>query len=87
MSTSTGNEEQWAKQGLLGLSGAGLEVEFITTDPGSSAYRAAMSLYDEGVTSIEPNHPLDTRHITQNQRKFIKKYDTADRVNARQNQN
>ena len=72
MSTSIGNEEQLAKQGLLDLSGAGLEVEFITTDPDSSAYRAAMSLYDEGVTSIEPNHLLDTRHITQNHRKFIK---------------
>ena len=33
MPTSIGNEEQWAKQGLLDLSGAGLEAEFITTDP------------------------------------------------------
>ena len=33
MATRIGNEEQWAKQGLLDLSGAGLEAEFITTDP------------------------------------------------------
>ena len=72
MATSIGNEEQWAKQGLLDLSGAGLEAEFITTDPDSSAYRAAMTLYDQGITSIEPSHLLDTRHITQNHRKFIK---------------
>ena len=72
MATSIGNEEQWAKQGLLDLSGAGLEAEFITTDPDSSAYRPAMTLYDQGITSIEPSHLLDTRHITQNHRKFIK---------------
>ena len=85
MATSIGNEEQWAKQGLLDLSGAGLEAEFITTDPDSSAYRAAMTLYDQGITSIEPSHLLDTRHITQNHRKFIKKYDRTDRAYARQN--
>ena len=72
MATSIGNEEQWAKQGLLDLSGAGLEAEFITTDPDSSAYRAAMTLYDDGITNIEPSHLLDTRHITQNHRKFVK---------------
>ena len=72
MATSIGNEEQWAKQGPLDLSGAGLEAEFITTDPDSSAYRAAMTLYDQGTTSIEPSHLLDTRHITQNHRKFVK---------------
>ena len=85
MAISTGNEEQWAKQGLLELSDAGLEAEFITTDPDSSAYRAAMTLYDQGTTSIEPSHLLDNRHITQNYRKFIKKYDRTDRVYARQN--
>ena len=73
MATSIGNSEQWAKQGLLDLFGAGLEAEFITTDPYSSAYRAAMTLYDQGITSIEPRHLLDTCHITQNHRKFIKK--------------
>ena len=71
MATSIGNEEQWAKQGFLDLSGAGPEVEFITTDPDSS-YRAAMTLFDQGITSIEPSHLLDTRHITQNHTKVIK---------------
>ena len=64
MATSIGNEEQWAKQGLLDLSNAGLEAEFIRSDPYSSAYRAAMTLYDQGITSIEPSHLYDTRHIT-----------------------
>ena len=72
MATSIGNGEQWAKQGLLHLSGAGLEAEIITTDPDSSSYRAAMTLYYQGVTSIEPSHFLDTRLIRQNHRKFIK---------------
>ena len=72
MATSIGNEAQWAKQGLLDLSGAGLEAEFITTDPDSSAYRAAMTLYDQEIASIEQSHLLNTRHITQNHRKFIK---------------
>ena len=68
------NEEQWTKQGLLDLSGAGLEAEFITTDPDpdSSVYRCAMTLFDQGINSIEWSHLLDTRHITQNHRKFIK---------------
>ena len=80
MATSIGNEEQWAKQGLLDLSGAGLEAKFITTDPNSSAYRAAMTLYDQGITSNEPSHLLDTRHITHHN-----KYDRTDRAYARQN--
>ena len=31
------------------MSGAVLEAEFITTDPDSSAYRANMTLYDQGI--------------------------------------
>ena len=54
MATSIGNEEQWAKQGLLDLSGAGLESEFITTDPDSSEYRAAMT--HPHIASQSPNH-------------------------------
>ena len=61
MATSIGNEEQWLKQGLLDLSGAGLEAEFITTNPNSSAYRTAMTLYDQGITSIKSSHLLGGR--------------------------
>ena len=43
-----------------------------TTDPDSSAYPAAMQLYEDGVTYTEPKHLLDTRHISHNHRKFIK---------------
>lgn len=72
MATNIGNEEEWAKQSFLDLADAGLEVEYLTTDPDSSAYRAAFQLYEDGITSTEPKHLLDTRHVSQNQRKFIK---------------
>lgn len=72
MTTNIGNEEEWAKQSFLDLADAGLEVEYITTDPDSSAYRAAFQLYEDGITSTEPKHLLDTRHVSQNHRKFIK---------------
>ena len=58
MATSIGNEEQWAKQGLLDLSGAGLEAEFITTGPDSSAYRAAMNHPHIASQSPYPNFSL-----------------------------
>ena len=72
MASNIGNEEEWARQSFLDLANAGLEVEHLTTDPDSSAYRAAMQLYEDGVTYIEPKHLLDTRHISHNHRKFIK---------------
>lgn len=72
MATNIGNEEEWAKHSFLDLNEAGLEVEYLTTDPDSSAYRAAMQLYDDGTSSTEPQHLLDTRHVSQNHRKFIK---------------
>ena len=72
MASNIGNEEEWARQSFLDLANAGLEVEHLTTDPDSSAYRAAMQLYEDGVTYTEPKHLLDTRHISHNHRKFIK---------------
>ena len=50
MASNIGNEEEWARQSFLGLAFAGLEVEHLTTDPDSSAYRAALQLYGDGVT-------------------------------------
>lgn len=72
MEQDIGNEEEWAKESLLSLEQDGLQVKEITTDPDSSAYRAAESLYKEGITKTEPEHSLDTRHVSENHRKFIK---------------
>ena len=70
--SNIGNEEEWARQSFLDLANAGLEVEHLTTDPDSSAYRAAMQLFEDGVSYTEPKHLLDTRHISHNHREFIK---------------
>ena len=47
-------------------------MEYLTTEPDSFVYRAAFQLYEDGITSIQPKHLLDTRHVSQNQRKIIK---------------
>ena len=44
MASNIGNEEKWAKHSFSELASAGLEVEYLTTDPDSSSYRAAMRL-------------------------------------------
>ena len=67
-----GNDEEWARQCFQGLANTGLEVEYLTTDIDSLADRAAMQLYEDGVKSTEPNHSLDTRHVSNNHRKVIK---------------
>lgn len=72
MEQDIGNEEAWAKESLLSLKHDGLDVKEITTDPDSSAHRAAESLYRAGITKTEPEHSLDTRHVSENHRKFIK---------------
>ena len=60
---------------IQNLASAGLEVEYLTTDPDSSAYRAAMRLYADSVTSVEPRHLIETRHVSHNHRKYIKKHE------------
>ena len=50
MGMNIGNEEEWARQCFQELANTGLEVEYLTTDPDSSPYRAAMQLYEDGVT-------------------------------------
>ena len=67
MGMNIGNEEEWARQCFQELANTGLEVEYLTTDPDSSSYRAAMQLYEDGVTSTEPKHLLSNNH-----RKFVK---------------
>ncbi|CAC5402800.1 unnamed protein product [Mytilus coruscus] len=58
-------------QDSIELKEDGLEVNEVTTDPDSSAYRAAESLFQEGLTSTTPIHFLDTRHVASNHRKFV----------------
>ena len=73
MHDSIGSEERWAKDCLLDLKNDGLEVQEITTDPDSSAFRDAESLFKAGTTNTQPIHFLDTRHVSANHRNFIKK--------------
>ena len=76
MVKSIGDEYKWAKELLRDLKEDSIEVEHIVTDPDSSAYRAAQDLYEEGETQTEPEHFLDTRHVSENMRKGLKKDDT-----------
>ena len=74
MEATIGNEKAWSKKILTSLKlSSDIEVKAITTDPDSAAYRAAGELYEENVTSTEPEHFLDTRHFSQNHRKTVKK--------------
>ncbi|CAC5422347.1 unnamed protein product [Mytilus coruscus] len=66
------DEYTWAKEALQDLAIDGIEAKYLTTDPDSSAYRAADDLYLENTTSTEPEHFLDTRHFLNNHRKNIK---------------
>ena len=71
---SIGDEKTWAKDVLEELkSTSDMEVRHLTTDPDSGAYQAAYDLYDEGTTSTQPIHQLDSRHVSKNHRLFIKK--------------
>ncbi|XP_076113401.1 uncharacterized protein LOC143081050 [Mytilus galloprovincialis] len=69
---SIGDEYTWAKEALQDLASDVIEAKHLTTDPDSSAYRAADDLYLENTTSTEPEHFLDTRHFSNNHRKNIK---------------
>ena len=73
MAKSIGDEYTWARQLLLDLKSDNIEVEHLVTDPDSSAYKAAQDLFEENITSIEPEHFLCTRHLSENFRKGIKK--------------
>ena len=73
METTIGNEGEWAKACLVNLkTESDLEVKHVTTDPDTKAYMAAEELYALGVSNTEPEHLLDTRHLSDNHRKFIK---------------
>ena len=72
MEQSIGDERQWAKACLLQLREDQLQVKYITTDPDTSAYKAAEDLRLANVTTVDPIHQIDTRHLSQNHRKHIK---------------
>jgi hypothetical protein len=66
-----GNEKAWAAEALEDILQDGLEVSNITTDPDSGAYKASEDLYKEGKTQKQPEHCLDTRHLSANMRKKV----------------
>ena len=72
MEQSIGDERKWATSCLLQLKEDQLQVKYMTTDPDTSAYKAAEDLHQANVTSVAPVHQIDTRHLSQNHRKHIK---------------
>ena len=58
---------------FLDLKSDHLEPKYVTTDPGSSAYRAATELYAEKVTKTFPQYQIKTRHLGEIQRRYIKR--------------
>ena len=55
----------WAREGMAKLlCKDGLHVSEVTTDPDSSAGRAADSLYKDGLLQNKPIHFLNTRHLS-----------------------
>ena len=71
MEQSIGDERQWAKSCLLQLKEDQLQVQNITTDPDTSAFKAAGDLHHANMTSVAPVHQIDT-HLSQNHRMHIK---------------
>lgn len=49
----------------------GFELNEVTTDPDSSAYNAAESMVNKGLTSTEPVHYLNKRPMSANHRKYV----------------
>lgn len=71
MESSIGNEEKYAKKCFESLLSDNIEVKYLTTDPDTKSFKAVQSLYTEKKSSTEPCHLIDTRHFSQNHRKFI----------------
>lgn len=71
---SIGDECSWAKEYFSQLKQSeNIEVSHSTTDPDTASHRAVDALYKDGITSTCPDSAIDTRHLSQNHRKFIKK--------------
>lgn len=70
MQHTIGDEFTWAREGMAELLCEDIiEVKAVTTDPDSSAGRAAESLFKDGLYKVEPTHYLDTRHLLESIRK------------------
>ena len=65
-------KRQWAKSCLLQLKEDQLQVQYITTDPDTSAFKAAEDLHLANMSSVAPVYQIDTRHLSQNHQKHIK---------------
>lgn len=68
-----GDEKEWAKRCFQDLKSDDLEINILTTDPDTSAYRAAEELRLSGITKTKPEHQIDTRHLSANHRKTLKR--------------
>ena len=66
MVKSIGDEYSWAKECLLDLKNDSTEVDYVVTDPDSSAYKAANDLLRDNITKTKPEHIIDTRHLSRN---------------------
>ena len=73
MEKTIGNEKEWAKNCFLDLKSDLLEPKCITTDPDSSAYRAATEMFTNKVIETVPQYQIDTRHLGKIQRKYIRR--------------
>ena len=78
MHHTIGDRFTWAREGMADklLCKDGLRVSEVTTDPDSSAGRAADSLYKDGLLQNKLVHFIDTRHLFETIRKSIKKDQT-----------
>ena len=63
MEKTFGNEKEWAKNCFLDLKSDHLESKLITTDPDSSAHRAATELFTNKVIETVHQYQIDTRRL------------------------
>ena len=80
MESTIGNEEEWARESISILNRDGIHVKHVTTDPDSKTYKALEKNFEEGLTTSKPVHQIDTRHLGNNQRKYIKNSKFSDNM-------
>ena len=73
MTTAIGNEQSMLDQCVNDIVEDGLTISHITTDPDSGAAKAIEDLYNKNILKVKPEHLIDTRHLSENQRKSINK--------------
>lgn len=70
---SIGNEQKMATGCLEEIASDGFHITSLTTDPDSGACKAAEELHHKNILKFKPEHYLDTRHLSENQRKTVNK--------------